>query len=72
MTKTLIDYEVTEARFILGAHRPVGALVQATERAAKYYVAPNGTGLIRAVDAAKKVAVLEDPSSSKATKKTVK
>lgn len=41
----LKDYEVTEARFIGGQHRKVGEPVQMTERAAKYYVAPYGTGL---------------------------
>jgi len=41
----LNDYEVTEARFIGGQHRKVGEPVQMTERAAKYYVAPYGTGL---------------------------
>lgn len=41
----LKDYEVTEARFIGGQHRKVGEPVQITERAAKYYVAPYGTGL---------------------------
>lgn len=39
------DYEVTETRFIGGQHRKVGEPVQMTERAAKYYVAPYGTGL---------------------------
>lgn len=39
------DYEVTEERFIGGQHRKVGEPVQMTERAAKYYVAPYGTGL---------------------------
>jgi len=41
----LKDYEVNEARFIAGQHRKVGDPVRMTERAAKYYVAPNGTGL---------------------------
>ncbi|WP_407496905.1 hypothetical protein [Pseudooceanicola sp. MF1-13] len=41
----LKNYEVTEARFIGGQHRKVGDPVQMTERAAKYYVAPYGTGL---------------------------
>ena len=41
----LKDYEVTEARFIGGQHRKVGEPVQMTERAAKYYLAPYGTGL---------------------------
>ena len=38
-------YEVTEERFIGGQHRKVGEPVQMTERAAKYYVPPYGTGL---------------------------
>ena len=47
----LKNYEVTEARFIAGQHRKVGDTVQMTERAAKYYVAPYGTGLkVVAVD----------------------
>lgn len=41
----LKDYEVTEDRFIAGQHRKVGDPVQMTERAAKYYTAPYGTGL---------------------------
>jgi hypothetical protein len=41
----LKDYEVTAARFIGGQHRKVGEPVQMTERAAKYYVAPYGSGL---------------------------
>lgn len=41
----LKDYEVTEARFIGGHHRKAGEPVQMTERAAKYYVAPYGSGL---------------------------
>ena len=41
----LKDYEVTAARFIGGQHRKVGEPVQMTERAAKYYLAPYGTGL---------------------------
>ena len=41
----LKNYEVTEARFIAGQHRKVGDPVQMAERAAKYYVAPYGTGL---------------------------
>lgn len=57
----LKDYEVTEARFIGGQHRKVGEPVQMTERAAKYYVAPYGTGL--KVPGARKEAVggLDDP-----------
>jgi len=45
MTTELKDYEVTEVRFINGQHRTVGEKVQMTERAAKYYVPPYGTGL---------------------------
>ncbi|UWR20224.1 hypothetical protein [Sulfitobacter pontiacus] len=41
----LKDYEVTAERFIAGQHRKVGEPVQMTERAAKYYVAPYGSGL---------------------------
>jgi hypothetical protein len=47
MQKEIImkTYEVTDARFIAGQHRAVGESVKLSECAAKYYVAPNGTGL---------------------------
>ncbi|KPU83621.1 hypothetical protein JI58_08385 [Marinosulfonomonas sp. PRT-SC04] len=56
------DYEVTETRFIGGLHRAVGDLVSMTEKAAKYYLPPYGTGL--KVPGARKVKVggLDDPN----------
>lgn len=45
MADELKDYKVTETRFIGGHHRVVGEPIQMSERAAKYYVAPYGTGL---------------------------
>ncbi|MEH6521223.1 hypothetical protein [Sulfitobacter sp.] len=45
MMNDLKDYEVTVARFIGGQHRAVGDPVKMTERAAKYYMEPHGTGL---------------------------
>ena len=41
----LKKFEVTEARFIGGARRSVGETVEMTERQAKYYKPPYGTGL---------------------------
>jgi hypothetical protein len=65
----LKDYEVTEARFIGGQHRKVGEPVQITERAAKYYVAPYGTGLKPAAPLrAQPVAQAESKPADKAAK----
>ncbi len=55
MTNEVKDFEVTEARFIGGQHRAVGEPVKMTERAAKYYIEPHGTGLKLAAPAAKPV-----------------
>jgi hypothetical protein len=57
------NYEVTQARFIGGQYCAVGDRVQLTERAAKYYIDPHGTGLTLVVPAA---ARLEDKAGAKA------
>lgn len=75
MTDQVKDYEVTEARFIDGQHRAVGDPVKMSERAAKYYMQPHGTGLkVATADAeaqaaadteAKAAAGIEGPSGKK-------
>jgi hypothetical protein len=45
MAKELVEYEVTQTRFIGGQHRVAGEVVQMTQAQAKYYLAPNGEGL---------------------------
>lgn len=59
---TLNKYEVAEARFIGGQHRKLGEEVRMTERAAKYYMEPHGTGL--KVPGARKEVIggLDDPN----------
>lgn len=52
MTDQVKEYEATQARFIGGQHRAVGDPVKMTERAAKYYMEPNGSGLKLATSAA--------------------
>lgn len=46
MANGLVEYEVTQARFIDGQHRVVGEIVPMTQAQAKYYLAPNGEGLV--------------------------
>lgn len=61
MTNQLKNYEVTEARFIGGQHRSVGALVPMTEGAAKYYMEPYGVGLKVPGARKEKIGGLDDP-----------
>ncbi|MGB0901196.1 hypothetical protein [Halocynthiibacter sp.] len=67
MTAKVKSYEVTETRFIEGQHRKVGDPVQMTERAAKYYLAPYGTGLKIPGPRKEKVGGLDDPMVKKPT-----
>lgn len=64
MTTFVNDYEATEARFIGGQHRAVGDPVKMSEKAAKYYLPPYGTGLKLAKKSARKEKVggLDDPN----------
>jgi hypothetical protein len=66
----LIDYEVTQARFIAGQHRKIGDPVRMTERAAKYYIAPYGSGLKLAAPARAQPAAKADATPAQKQAKT--
>lgn len=70
MADELKDYKVTETRFIGGHHRVVGEPIQMSERAAKYYVAPYGTGLKLASPAAGQPAGKTDAKPANKAAKT--
>ena len=67
MADQLNTYEVTKDRFIGGQHHAVGDTVKMTERAAKYYLPPHGTGLNIPGARTEKSAGLSNPNVKKPT-----
>lgn len=59
---TLVEYEVTHARDILGLHRKVGEKIEMHPTQAKYYLAPLGFGLKEPDARQEKVGGLDDPN----------
>jgi hypothetical protein len=66
MAKELIEYDVTHTRFIGGQRRVAGEVVQMTQAQAKYYLAPNGEGLVVKAMATKTVSKKTNDTLTKA------